>query len=589
MNTKNTFLEFKTDENFAELLEQFDTSSLKPGTIVTGKIIRIVNDHAVVDVGLKFDGIVSMSEFKYSNTDVQIGDEVEFCIQIFESYRSKMVLSHTQVIKMRRWDELKELLENDQIVEGLIFARVKGGLAVDLNGIIGFLPGSQVDVRPIKDVSSIANISQPFKILKMDDSQGNVVVSRRAILEETRATEREKLLDSIKEFDIVQGIVKNITDYGVFVDLGSVDGLLHITDISWNRISHPSEILSLGQEIEVQITKIDPKTKRISLGMKQLSGNPWSSNPDGFLSKYQNGMEIKGTVTNITDYGIFVQIVNEIEGLVHTSEISWSKNSGHPRTLVNTGQEITVKILEIDEKKQRISLSMKRCFPNPWQEFADNNQIGNTIDAEIHNIADFGLFIKLQNNIDGLVHSSDLSWTESGNVAIKKYSQGQKIQAKILDINVEKERIALGIKQLSNDPLPDLFTPDKLHSTISVIVSNISNDGIQVKVEDKLEVFIHRSELALEKSEQKPLNFTVGDKIDVKITRLNIKDRMIDLSIKQLEFDINKQAIKNYGSVDSGASLGGILGIAMDNAIDNNDSEENTDIKTKKETNSDSE
>ncbi|MEQ1789756.1 MAG: 30S ribosomal protein S1, partial [Rickettsiales bacterium] len=537
-----------------------------------GIIVAIEKDVVIIDVGMKSEGRVPLREFMIGNTPAELksGDEVEVYLEKIENKNGEAVLSREKALREEAWVKLEKSCADSIRVDGVIFGRVKGGFTVDVQGAVAFLPGSQVDIRPIRDVTPLMHITQPFLILKMDRKRGNIVVSRRAILEESRVEARNDLLGKITEGQILDGIVKNITDYGAFIDMGGIDGLLHVTDISWRRISHPTEILSIGQTIKVMVTKFDQATKRVSLGMKQLEANPWQEAAE----KYNVGTKLSGKITNITDYGAFVELEPGIEGLVHVSEISWVKKSAHPSKLVSVSQEVNVVILDIDVSKHRISLGMKQCEENPWAVYAANVKVGDDIEGEIRNITDFGLFVGLEGDIDGLIHHSDLSWTESGDMAIKNYKKGEVIKAKILAIDIEKERISLGVKQLSEAPenyeKSEELTGVQKGSTVTCAVTEIHDDGITVKVADGITSFVKKSEIARERQDQRPDRFAVGDRVDVKIVSVDKASNKVNVSIKALEMDDHKKAISEYGSENSGASLGDILGAALSAASEKN-------------------
>lgn len=553
-------------EDFGALFEESQTTGGKSeGSVIKGIIISIEKDVVIIDVGMKSEGRVPLREFSVNNVPAELraGDEVEVYLEKIENKNGEAVLSREKALREEAWVKLEKACADSIRVDGVIFGRVKGGFTVDIQGAVAFLPGSQVDIRPIRDVTPLMHITQPFLILKMDRKRGNIVVSRRAILEESRVEARNDLLGKISEGQILDGVVKNITDYGAFIDMGGIDGLLHVTDISWRRISHPTEILSIGQTIKVIVTKFDQATKRVSLGMKQLETNPWQEAAE----KYKIGTKLHGKITNITDYGAFVELEPGIEGLVHVSEISWVKKSAHPSKLVSVSQEVDVVVLDIDVSKHRISLGMKQCEENPWAAYSTNVKVGDVIEGEIRNITDFGLFVGLEGDIDGLVHHSDLSWTESGDVAIKNYKKGEMIKAKILAIDIEKERISLGVKQLSEAPegqsKGEEFTDAQKGSTITCAVTEIHDDGITVKVSDGVTSFIKKSEIARERQDQRPDRFAVGDRVDVKVLSVDKASRKVNVSIKALEMDDHKKAISEYGSENSGASLGDILGAAL--------------------------
>ncbi len=548
-------------DDFAAMLEaSFEIRAPAEGSVVRGTIIAIENDFAVVDVGLKTEGRVSLKEFAMPGQPptVAIGDEVEVYLERVENAMGEAVLSRDKARREESWIRLERAFNEQTRVTGVIFGRVKGGFTVDLDGAVAFLPGSQVDVRPMRDVGPLMNQPQPFQILKMDRRRGNIVVSRRAVLEERRAEERSSLVASLVEKQVVEGVVKNITDYGAFVDLGGVDGLLHVTDIAWRRVSHPTEVLSVGQTVTVQIIKINQDTQRISLGMKQLQTDPW----EGVAVKYPPGVRFKGKVTNVTDYGAFVELEPGVEGLVHVSEMSWVKKNMAPSKIVTPGQEVDVQVLEVDSNKRRISLGLKQCMDNPWQAFVMAHPQGSTIEGEIKSITEFGLFVGLDNEIDGMVHLSDLSWDKQGDQAVADYKKGDIVKAKVLDIDVEKERISLGIKQLTGDPM-DKVGPLKKNDIVTCTVTEVNDGGIEVSLADGVRAFIRRSDLARDRADQRPERFGVGDKVDAIVTNVDKASRKISLSIKAREVAEEKEAVAQFGSSDSGASLGDILGAAL--------------------------
>lgn len=555
--------EYASTENFAELFEQSVSNEKVEGTVVKGHVITIENDMAIIDVGLKTEGKIPLKEFAAPDGTISLreGDEVEVYFERMENASGQASVSREKAIRQQAWTTLENTYNDGDTIEGVIFGRVKGGFTVDLKGVVAFLPGSQVDIRPVKDIGPLMNIPQPFQILKMDSKQGNIVVSRRAILEESREEERSEMLSKIREGVTLEGTVKNITDYGAFIDLGSVDGLLHVTDISWSRISHPSEVLSLGETIKVKVIKFNEDTKRISLGMKQLEGNPW----EGIGARFPKNHRCKGNVTNITDYGAFVEIEEGIEGLVHVSEISWTKGNAHPSKHLAVGQEVEVMVLDVDAEKHRISLGMKQCENNPWEAFGAVHPVGSIIEGEIKNMVDFGLFIGFENGVDGLVHVSDLSW-EGTPEELKKYAVNQKIKVKILGIEPSKERISLGVKQLSEDPRGSALEGLKKGAAVTCVVSAVNDDGIEVSVNDRIKSFIKRGDLARDRVEQRPDRFAVGDKVDAKVINIDKNSGAVSLSIKALEVAEQKKAIAEYGSADSGASLGDILGAALNSS-----------------------
>jgi len=559
-------LEFSTGENFAELFADYVRSGEKSeGSIVTGIIVAIENDDiVVVDVGIKSEGRIPLKEFTQNNKipELRVGDEVEVYLEKLENKNGEAIISREKALREEAWTRLEVACANSEKVDGVIFGRVKGGFTVDIEGAVAFLPGSQVDVRPVRDAGPLIGISQPFLILKMDRKRGNIVVSRRAIMEESRVEARNELLGKITEGQELEGVVKNITDYGAFIDMGGVDGLLHVTDISWKRINHPSEVLHVGQTIKVVVTKFDENTKRISLGMKQLEQNPWEQ----VAGKFAVGQRFTGTVTNITDYGAFVELEKGIEGLVHVSEMSWVKKNTHPSKIISSSQQVEVVILDIDSVKHRISLGMKQCEENPWAEFGTKNAVGDTIEGVIRNITDFGLFIGLGGDIDGLVHHSDISWNEPGEVAIKNYKKGDTVQAKVLAIDVEKERISLGIKQLGENASGATLEGLQKGDVVTCVVTAIQEGGVEVKINDAIPAFIKKSDLSRDRQEQRPERFAIGDRVDAKVTSVDKTAHKIAVSIKALETEEQKRAIEEYGSTDSGASLGDILGAALSDA-----------------------
>ncbi len=552
-----------TRDDFAAMLEEsFERNSAEEGSVVKGTIVGIENDLAIIDVGLKTEGRVALKEFSTPGhpADLSVGDEVEVFLDRIENAMGEAVLSREKARREEAWVRLEKAYEATERVEGQIFGRVKGGFTVDLDGAVAFLPGSQVDIRPVRDVGPLLNIPQPFQILKMDKRRGNIVVSRRAVLEETRAEQRQELIENLKEGDVRDGVVKNITDYGAFVDLGGLDGLLHVTDISWRRVNDPREVLSIGQTVKVQVIKVNPDTQRISLGMKQLEADPW----EGVEAKYPVGTRFTGRVTNITDYGAFVELEAGVEGLVHVSEMSWTKKNVHPGKIVSTSQEVEVMVLEVDPAKRRISLGLKQCMDNPWAAFAERYPSGTEIEGEIKNITEFGLFIGLDGDVDGMVHLSDLDWNRAGEDAIQDYQKGQVVKAVVLDVDTEKERISLGIKQLDGDPFEAAAGELRKGATVTCTVAAIHENGIDVTVgEEGMTAFIRRGDLARDRGDQRPDRFAVGDKVDARITNIDKASRRLSLSVKALEIAEEKQAVAQYGSSDSGASLGDILGAAL--------------------------
>jgi len=549
-------------ESFAALLEEsLGTADSLEGTVVRGRVLSIDNDMVLIDVGLKSEGRVALKEFVAPGQPVELkpGDTVEVYLERMEDKNGEAVLSREKAKREEAWTLLEKAFNEQQRVTGVIFGRVKGGFTVDLNGAVAFLPGSQVDIRPVRDISPLMGTPQPFQILKMDRSRGNIVVSRRAVLEESRAEARSELVANLKEGQVLQGVVKNITDYGAFVDLGGVDGLLHVTDIAWRRINHPSEALQIGQTVTVQVIRFNPETQRISLGMKQLEADPW----EGVEAKYPVQAKFKGRVTNITDYGAFVELEPGIEGLVHVSEMSWTKKNVHPGKIVSTSQEVEVMVLDVDPVKRRISLGLKQTMQNPWEGFVEKFPGGTELEGEVKNITEFGLFVGLPGDIDGMVHLSDLDWNTPGEVAIQSYKKGDQVRVKVLDVDIDKERISLGIKQLAGDPFESAVAGIKKGDVVTCTVTQVNDGGIEVEVGEGFTGFIRKSDLSRERSEQRPERFAVGEKVDAKVTQIDRGSRKISLSIKAKEVEEEKQAMQEYGSSDSGASLGDILGAAL--------------------------
>jgi small subunit ribosomal protein S1 len=549
-------------ESFAALLdESLGTASGLEGTVVKGRVLAIENDSVLIDVGLKSEGRVALREFSAPGRqpDIKPGDTVEVYLERMEDKNGEAQLSREKARREEAWTLLEKSFQANERVNGVIFGRVKGGFTVDLSGAVAFLPGSQVDIRPVRDITPLLGSQQPFQILKMDRSRGNIVVSRRAVLEESRAEARSELVASLKEGQILNGVVKNITDYGAFVDLGGVDGLLHVTDIAWRRINHPSEALHIGQSVKVQVIRFNAETQRISLGMKQLEADPW----EGVELKYPANARFKGRVTNITDYGAFVELEPGVEGLVHVSEMSWTKKNVHPGKIVSTSQEVEVQVLDVDPQKRRISLGLKQCMANPWEAFLDKYPQGSELEGEIKNITEFGLFVGLPGDIDGMVHLSDLDWKKPGEQAIADYHKGDMVKVRVLDVDAEKERISLGIKQLQADPLETGAAQVKKGDVVTCTVTGTTDSGVEVEMAGGFPGFIRKSELSRDRAEQRPDRFAVGEKVDAKITTFDRATRKATLSIKAKEFDEEKEAMAEYGSSDSGASLGDILGAAL--------------------------
>jgi small subunit ribosomal protein S1 len=551
-------------EDFAKLLEEtFGGGNLQEGSVIKGTVVGIEKDLAVIDVGLKTEGRVALKEFQGPGrgNEIKIGDTVEVYLERVENALGEAVLSRDKARREESWGKLESAFKNNEKVQGVIFNQVKGGFTVDLDGAVAFLPRSQVDIRPIRDVTPLMNVTQPFQILKMDRRRGNIVVSRRTVLEETRAEQRQELVQNLEEGQVIDGVVKNITDYGAFVDLGGIDGLLHVTDIAWRRVNHPSEALNIGQQVKVKIVKINHETHRISLGMKQLLDDPWQ----GIEGKYPIGTRFKGRVTNITDYGAFVELEPGIEGLIHVSEMSWTKKNVHPGKIVSTSQEIEVQVLEVDPVKRRISLGLKQTMRNPWEVFVEKYPPGTTLEGEVKNKTEFGLFLGLDGDVDGMVHLSDLDWKRPGEQVIEEYKKGDKIKAIVLDVDVEKERISLGIKQLEGDPFAAETAGElKKGAVVTCEVIEVKESGLEVKiVGGDLTTFIKRAELARDRNDQRTDRFQVGQKVDGRITQFDRRTHKVTVSIKALEVAEEKEAIAQYGSSDSGATLGDILGTAL--------------------------
>ena len=549
-------------EDFASMLEEsFHHGNMQEGSVIKGTVVAIEKDLAVIDVGLKTEGRVPLREFAGPGrqNEIKVGDTVEVYLERVENALGEAVLSRDKARREESWGKLERAFQNNEKVQGVIFNQVKGGFTVDLDGAVAFLPRSQVDIRPIRDVTPLMNVPQQFQILKMDRRRGNIVVSRRTVLEETRAEQRQELVQNLEEGQVIDGVVKNITDYGAFVDLGGIDGLLHVTDIAWRRVNHPTEVLTIGQHVKVKIIKINHETHRISLGMKQLQPDPWQ----GIEAKYPVAMRLTGRVTNITDYGAFVELEPGIEGLIHVSEMSWTKKNVHPGKIVSTSQEVEVQVLEVDPVKRRISLGLKQTMRNPWEVFVEKYPPGSVVEGEVKNKTEFGLFLGLDGDVDGMVHLSDLDWKRPGEQVIDEFKKGEKVRAQVLDVDVEKERISLGIKQLEGDPFAEANDVRK-GAVVTCEVIEVKESGLDVTiVGSDLTAFIKRSELARERSEQRPERFAAGQKVDARVTQFDRKSHKVQVSIKALEVAEEKEAIAQYGSSDSGATLGDILGTAL--------------------------
>ena len=547
-----------TDDFAAMFEESAAASAMTEGKVVPATVVSVENDTVVVDVGLKTEGRIPLKEFGPDDDAPKAGEIVEVYLDRIENALGNAVLSRDKARREESWIRLEDAFNADEPVKGAIVGRVKGGFTVDLGGVNAFLPGSQVDIRPVRDIGPLMGETQPFQILKMDRPRGNVVVSRRAILEESRAEQRAEIVEAMAEGDVRDGVVKNITDYGAFVDLGGIDGLLHVTDMSWKRISHPSQVVNVGDTVKVQIIRINQDTQRISLGMKQLEADPW----DGIDVKYPIGTRLNGQITNITDYGAFVELEDGVEGLIHVSEMSWTKKNVHPGKIVSTSQEVEVEVLDVDSEKRRISLGLKQTQDNPWSAFLAEHPVGTEIEGEVRGITEFGLFVGLGPELDGMVHINDIAWDASGEEAIQRYQKGDTVRAKVLDVDIDKERISLGMKQLEGDPMSEGSM--RRGATVTCTVTEVASGGIEVEFgEPPMKSFIRRSDLSRDRSEQRPERFAVGDKVDARVANVDKGSRRVTLSIKALEIAEEQEAVKQYGSADSGASLGDILGAAL--------------------------
>jgi len=567
------------DEFTALLEESLAGKALEEGSVVKGAVVSIEKDVAIIDVGLKTEGRVALREFALPGrpAELAVGDEVDVYLERVENAAGEAVLSREKARREESWTRLEEKYKANEKVEGQIFNRVKGGFTVDLDGAVAFLPGSQVDIRPIRDVGPLMNTPQPFQILKMDRRRGNIVVSRRAVLEETRAEKRSEIVGRLEEGQVIEGVVKNITDYGAFIDLGGIDGLLHVTDMAWRRVNHPSEIVNVGDTVKVQIIRINIETQRISLGIKQLESDPW----DGIAAKYPVESRFKGLVTNITDYGAFVELEPGVEGLIHVSEMSWTKKNIHPGKIISTSQEVEVQVLEVDPDKRRISLGLKQTQENPWIVFAGSHEAGAIIEGQVRNITEFGLFVGLDGGIDGMVHLSDIDWAKSGEEALAEFKKGDTVKAVVLEADSDKERISLGVKQLTADPFEGAVSSANLKKGMRVTceVTAVMDNGLEAKLLDHdLTTFVRRSDLSRDRSEQRPDRFAVGEKFDAVVSQVDVKTRRVSTSIKALEIAEEKDAVAQYGSTDSGASLGDILGAALNKAKDGDEPDASEEV-----------
>lgn len=548
--------------SFADLLE-IDLANKKSfeGTVVKGTLVAISNDMVTIDIGLKSEGRVPLKDFAMPGqpAEVRVGDIVDVYVERMEDRNGEAVLSIEKAKREAVWTILEDACQKGTLVNGTVFGKVKGGFAVDLDGAVAFLPGSQVDIRPVRDIGPLMNIVQPFAILKMDRGRSNIVVSRRAVLEKSSAEARSKLVENLVEGQVLTGIVKNITDYGAFVDLGGVDGLLHVTDISWRRINHPSDVLGIGQTVDVQVIRFNKETGRISLGMKQLEADPWA----GVEERFKIGERYTGKVTSIADYGAFIELEPAIEGLIYHTEISWTKKNMHPGKVLSVGQVLEVMVLDVDTAKRRISLGFKQCQDNPWQKFMSQYPVGSIVEGEIKNITEFGLFVGVFGDLDGMVHLTDVAWDQDPDEAIAQYKKGEQVKVKVLDIDPDKERISLGIKQLSEDPFASALVNVKKGDVVTVTVSAIQDRGIDVTLSGGITGHIKKSDLSRDREYQRTDRFAPGEKIDAKVIMLDKSARKVGLSIKALEIEEEEKVMAEYGSSDSGASLGDILGAAM--------------------------
>jgi len=562
-----------TREDFTALLDEaYGSEEALEGSVIKGRVVGIEKDMAVIDLGLKTEGRVALREFTNHGRDPEpkVGDEVEVYLERIENALGEAVISRDKARREESWVKLEQAFEAKEKVDGVIFNQVKGGYTVDLEGAVAFLPRSQVDIRPVRDMGPLMNTPMPFEILKMDRRRGNIVVSRRTVLEESRAEQRNEIVSNLVEGQVIDGTVKNITDYGAFVDLGGIDGLLHVTDIAWRRVNHPSEVLNIGQTVKVRIVKINHETHRISLGMKQLLDDPWGA----IEARYTVGQKLTGRVTNITDYGAFVELEPGVEGLIHVSEMSWTKKNVHPGKIVSTSQEVDVQVLEVDPSKRRISLGLKQVMQNPWEAFIAAHPVGSIVEGEVKNKTEFGLFLGLEGDVDGMVHLSDLDWTKPGEQAMEDFKKGDHVTAKVLDVDVEKERIALGVKQAqgegagagarpegaADEPADDI----RKGGVVTCEVLAVKEGGIDVRISGTdMTAFVKRAELARDRGDQRPDRFAVGEKTDARVLTYDRRARKISVSIKALQVAEEKEAIAQYGSADSGASLGDILGAAL--------------------------
>lgn len=556
-------------ESFAELFEEsLKTIDMKPGSIVTGVVVDVDSDWITVHAGLKSEGVIPRAQFVDENgeCDLQVGDEVHVALETVEDGFGETRLSREKARRAEAWIELEKAQESESVVTGMINGKVKGGFTVDVGGVRAFLPGSLVDVRPVRDTAHLEGKELEFRVIKLDQKRNNVVISRRAVMEEANSAERETLLATLQEGATIKGIVKNLTDYGAFVDLGGVDGLLHITDMAWKRIKHPSEVVNVGDEIDVKILKFDRERNRVSLGMKQLGEDPWVA----ITARYPENTRVKARITNLTDYGCFAELEEGVEGLVHVSEMDWTNKNVHPSKIVQVGEEVEVMVLDIDEERRRISLGIKQCQQNPWDAFGSQYSKGDRIKGSIKSITDFGIFLGLEGNIDGLVHLSDISWHESGEEAVRKFSKGDEIETVILSIDPERERISLGIKQLENDPFSNYVAENDKNSIVSGVVQEVDAKAAVVKLADDVEGVLKASEISRDKVEDARNALSVGDTVEVKVINVDRKNRSINLSIKAKDFADEKEAVKQHkeqqeADAPAPTTLGDLIKAKMDN------------------------
>jgi small subunit ribosomal protein S1 len=546
------------NESFAELFEESLTKTeMRPGTLLKAKVVDITQDAVIVDAGLKSEGIIPKWQFLDENgqLEVQVGDEVEVALDLVEDGQGATLLSRDKAKRLRAWERLEEAYEKGELVKGRITGKVRGGFTVEIGPLRAFLPASLVDVRPIRDTSQLEGQELEFKVIKLDPKRNNIVLSRRSAVEQGQTAEREELLKKLKEGGVVKGVVKNITDYGAFIDLGGIDGLLHITDIAWKRVRHPSEVLKIGDEVEVQVLKFDEEKQRVSLGLKQLSEDPWRD----IARRYPPGTRLIGKVTNLTDYGCFVELEDGVEGLVHVSEMDWTNKNVNPAKLVQVGDEVEVMVLDIDEERRRISLGMKQCKPNPWEEFAALHKKGEKIKGVIKSITDFGIFVGLEGGIDGLIHLSDISWSEPGEEAIRKFKKGEEIEAVILAIDPERERISLGIKQLEQDPFQNFLAAHERGSVVRGVIKEVDAKGAVVELADGVMGYLRASEIKRDKVEDARSLLKEGEEVEAKFIGVDKKTKMILLSIKAKEEEEEKVALKDYSQMAGGTPTLGDL------------------------------